>query len=172
MADTLRDYFQAHRERQCVIIVGDKPSDAAVNHGSIPDDLCLKLGFFDHSPETIGRGHRRSGASTFKQPELTGRQASHERSPPNEMILEPSQNIFLRLVQIYPDHGSDVTDVTTDDGAGMPASAAGLDDVDSSFDDIEQIKKGYREHYDLLAYGRHSTEIVSLAIQYLVGDED
>lgn len=48
-AERMKEYFAAHPERQCVIVVGDKPGDAGVNHGIAPDERCLKMGFFDHS---------------------------------------------------------------------------------------------------------------------------
>lgn len=44
-------YFDSHPDRGCVIVVGDKPGDADVNHGVAPDERCLKIGFFDHSHE-------------------------------------------------------------------------------------------------------------------------
>lgn len=34
-----------------MVVVGDKPGDADVNHGIVPDERCIKIGFFDHSRE-------------------------------------------------------------------------------------------------------------------------
>ncbi|CAM9972479.1 unnamed protein product, partial [Hapterophycus canaliculatus] len=50
-AERERAYFDSHRNRRWLLVVGDKPGDADVNIGLSPDDRCLKIGFFDHSHE-------------------------------------------------------------------------------------------------------------------------
>ncbi|CAM9298038.1 unnamed protein product [Discosporangium mesarthrocarpum] len=44
-------YFAKHAHRQCVVVVGDRPGDAHVTCGLVPDEKCIKVGFYNCQPE-------------------------------------------------------------------------------------------------------------------------
>lgn len=80
-------YFESHSHRRCIIVVGDKPGDADVNHGISPDELCLKVGFFDHSQE-----HPHPDLPPLPPPEGDTPAANATASTPNRTPEAPEQS--------------------------------------------------------------------------------
>lgn len=185
-------FFDSHGHRRCVVVVGDKPGDAAVSVGVAPDERCLKIGFFDHSHE-----HPHPDLPPLPPPPPAAA-ANNGRASGNAgrcdgavqekfgFLREANSLVLLESLPAANSAGAFLSSEEEEEERiqGRPGSQGGGEVFVSSTDELgesgegrqpntavsaDEMLRAYGDSFDVVACGGHSMDLVADFIRHFVG---